>query len=113
MGNKAPKTIFTDQDDAMASAIAKVFPNSCHRLCARHIAKNATQNIPHLYGKHEFRDKYFRKLLHGCENEIEFESTWKNMIKEWGVAENKWLSKLFDLRENGALHLVATHFVPT
>lgn len=33
MGNKAPKTIFTDQDHAMANAIKTVFPNTNHRLC--------------------------------------------------------------------------------
>ncbi|XP_038698084.1 putative protein FAR1-RELATED SEQUENCE 10 [Tripterygium wilfordii] len=45
MGNKAPKTIFTDQDQAMSNAIEKVFPNTRHRLCEWHIAKNATTNI--------------------------------------------------------------------
>ena len=33
MDYKAPKTIFTDQDHAMANAIARVLPNTQHCLC--------------------------------------------------------------------------------
>ncbi|XP_038697766.1 protein FAR1-RELATED SEQUENCE 5-like [Tripterygium wilfordii] len=97
MGNRAPKTIFTDQAQAMASAIRIVFPNAYHRLCTWHIAKNAATNIPHLYGKPEFK-KYFSRLLHGCENDMEFETTWGKMVQEWNLADNKWLCRLYDLR---------------
>ncbi|XP_059669506.1 protein FAR1-RELATED SEQUENCE 5-like [Cornus florida] len=65
MENKAPKTIFTDQCQAMANAIKKVFPNTCHRLCSWHISKNATQNIGSLYANYEFKC-LFNKCLH-CE----------------------------------------------
>jgi hypothetical protein len=33
MSGKHPSTIFTDQDAAMAGAVAYVFPNTSHRLC--------------------------------------------------------------------------------
>ena len=33
MSQKHPKTIFTDQDAAMAKAIKEVLPNTYHRLC--------------------------------------------------------------------------------
>ncbi|XP_038711714.1 protein FAR1-RELATED SEQUENCE 5-like [Tripterygium wilfordii] len=98
MGNKAPKTIFTDQDQAMSNAIEKVFPNTRHRLCEWHIAKNAATNIPQLYGQPEFKNKFFTKLLHGCENEEEFQSTWDKMVQCWDVGSNKWLKRLYELR---------------
>ena len=40
MDYKAPKTIFIDQDHAMANAIARVLPKTQHRLCQWHISKN-------------------------------------------------------------------------
>lgn len=98
MGNKAPKTIFTDQDHAMANAIRTVFPNSDHRLCIWHIGKNATHHIAHLLGKPGFRDKYWHKLLYRCESEIEMETTWKAMCQEWNLSGNKWLDNLYRLR---------------
>ncbi|KAI8552373.1 hypothetical protein RHMOL_Rhmol06G0261700 [Rhododendron molle] len=98
MGSKAPKTIFTDQDHAMANAVKQVFPNTCHRLCTWHISKNATQHIAHLYAQKGFKDKFIY-LMKYCESEEEFESTWKEMINEWGISENTWLKKLYELRQ--------------
>ncbi|XP_048133687.1 protein FAR1-RELATED SEQUENCE 5-like [Rhodamnia argentea] len=98
MGNRAPGTIFTDQDQVMGKAVEKVFPNAHHRVCTSHIAKQAAKNIPNLYEKSEFRDRYFSKLLYGCETEYVFESTWKEMEEEWGTKDNSWLSGLYESR---------------
>lgn len=98
MGNKAPKTIFTDQDHAMANAIKTVFPNTNHRLCVWHIGKNATHHIGHLLGKSGFRDKYWHKLLYHCESELEMENVWKDMCQEWSLGDHKWLNSMYQLR---------------
>ncbi|KAF8037796.1 hypothetical protein BT93_B0595 [Corymbia citriodora subsp. variegata] len=103
MGDKAPKTIFTDQDQAMAKAIRIVFPNTQHRLCTWHIGKNASQNIPDLYRKPSFRDKYFFTLMYRCRSEDEFESTWRKMEEEWGTANNNWLRRLYEIRHKWSL----------
>lgn len=49
MQGKAPKTIFTDQDAAMALAIRKSLPNTYHALCSWHILENAKKNLSKLY----------------------------------------------------------------
>ncbi|XP_047979307.1 protein FAR1-RELATED SEQUENCE 5-like [Salvia hispanica] len=97
MGNKAPKTIFTDQDSAMANAIGKVFPNSIHRLCVWHISKNATQHISHLLSDSQFKAK-FNKMLYEVEMENEMEQLWRDLCEGWNVTENKWLSNLYLIR---------------
>ncbi|XP_070011306.1 protein FAR1-RELATED SEQUENCE 5-like [Nicotiana sylvestris] len=99
MGGKAPKTIFTDQAPAIASAIKKVFPSTCHRICKWHIDRNAQKNIPQLYWKPGFREKYFDKLLWRCKSESEFESVWNEITEEWEYGSNNWLQRLYDLRE--------------
>ena len=45
MCGKKPVTIFTDQDPAMAKAIAEVLPESCHRLCQWHLFQNALKHL--------------------------------------------------------------------
>ncbi|KAF8011368.1 hypothetical protein BT93_J1848 [Corymbia citriodora subsp. variegata] len=102
-GMISPKTMFTDQDAAMAKAIKTVFPNTQHRLCTWHIGKNAHQNIPHLYNNPGFKDKYFLKFMYRCRSEEEFESTWKEMEEEWRTGDNSWLRRLYDIRHKWSL----------
>ncbi|KAL8142649.1 hypothetical protein V2J09_015681 [Rumex salicifolius] len=47
MGEKLLKTILTDQDAAMAKALAAQWPQTNHRLCIRHIFRNATTHLAH------------------------------------------------------------------
>ncbi|KAF8029665.1 hypothetical protein BT93_E2174 [Corymbia citriodora subsp. variegata] len=103
MGNKAPKTIFTDQDHAMANAIKTVLPNTNHRLCVWHIGKNAMHHIGHLLGKPGFCNKYWYKFLYKCESELELENTWKAMCHEWKLEDNKWLDNIYRLRHKWCL----------
>ncbi|XP_057510810.1 protein FAR1-RELATED SEQUENCE 5-like [Actinidia eriantha] len=44
-----PKLIFTDQDAAMAAAIANILPNTCHRFCLWHIFQNVKKHLSHLF----------------------------------------------------------------
>ncbi|XP_042941212.1 protein FAR1-RELATED SEQUENCE 5-like [Carya illinoinensis] len=48
MSSKKPKTIFTDQDPAMAKAISMVMPSTYHRLCKWHLMQNAMKHVGHL-----------------------------------------------------------------
>ncbi|KAL3740400.1 hypothetical protein ACJRO7_021649 [Eucalyptus globulus] len=97
MGNKAPKTIFTDQDHVMANAIKTVLPNTNHCLCVWHIGKNAMHHIGHFLGKSSFRDKYWYKLLYHCEFELEMEIFLKDMCQEWSLGDHKWLNGMYQL----------------
>ncbi|RVW68730.1 Protein FAR1-related sequence 5 [Vitis vinifera] len=45
MNNKKPLYVITDGDKAMRKAIKRIFPDSCHRLCAWHIQRNAFTNV--------------------------------------------------------------------
>ncbi|KAK3228309.1 hypothetical protein Dsin_008171 [Dipteronia sinensis] len=45
MSGKAPNTIFTDQDDAMAKAILHVMPSTYHRICTWHMMQNDLKHV--------------------------------------------------------------------
>ena len=98
MGGQQPKSIFTDQDQTMANAIKLVFPESRHRLCLWHISKNARQHLVGLYNNPDFYSR-FDKCLNGCINEMEFESTWKDMIEKYNLQNQEWLNNLYKHRE--------------
>ncbi|KAK3229706.1 hypothetical protein Dsin_001587 [Dipteronia sinensis] len=105
IGNKQPKTIFTDEDKAMENAIKIVLKETRHRLCTWHITKNATQHLACLYGKPDFKKK-FNKCFHGCENEKEFQDSWDDMIKKFNLQGHSWLENCTPLEKNGVRLLV-------
>ncbi|XP_055960968.1 protein FAR1-RELATED SEQUENCE 5-like [Mercurialis annua] len=98
MGGRAPKTIITDQDKAMSNAIGKVFPNTSHRLCLWHIAKNAPSHLGSLNSNDEFQ-RLFHKCLQGCEFEVEFQQTWDEMMDKFDLREHSWLQRLYGDRQ--------------
>ncbi|XP_028077126.1 protein FAR1-RELATED SEQUENCE 5-like [Camellia sinensis] len=71
MSNKAPKTIFTDQDAAMAKAIAIVMPDTNHRLCTWHLMQNAVKHVSSVFD--DVRVKaVFSKFMHDIDDEEQF-----------------------------------------
>ncbi|KAK9288553.1 hypothetical protein L1049_017012 [Liquidambar formosana] len=97
MGNRQPKTIFTDEDKAMANAIAIVFPQSRHRLCTWHISKNANKHLVGLNKNSDFKVQ-FNQCFYDCHSEMEFEAKWKDMIKNFDLVNHPWLNKLYSLQ---------------
>ncbi|XP_056685454.1 protein FAR1-RELATED SEQUENCE 5-like [Spinacia oleracea] len=98
MGGKAPITIFTDQDQAMANAIEQVFPNTRHRLCLWHLQKNAVSRFGDLKADNTFKDT-FKKCLYRCYNEEEFETTWFDMITKYNLQDHDWFTNLYTIKE--------------
>ncbi|PNX78819.1 protein FAR1-related sequence 5-like [Trifolium pratense] len=97
MENNQPKTIFTDQDSAMAKAIKEVMPNACHRLCLWHIAKNAPSHLGSLKSNPKFQS-LLNKCMTGCDSEEEFQNTWDGMLKEFDLHDHPWLSNMYKIR---------------
>lgn len=53
MSGKHPKTIFTDQAQAIGNAVKEVMPDTHHRLCLWHIFQNAARHLSHVYAANE------------------------------------------------------------
>nr|KYP33193.1 Protein FAR1-RELATED SEQUENCE 5 [Cajanus cajan] len=97
MGNKHPKTVVTDGDGAMREAIKHVFPDTCHRLCAWHLHKNACENV-----KSSAFLMDFKKAMYSDFTREEFEDFWMNMVEKHGLVGNKWVSKTYENRSSWA-----------
>ena len=88
----------------MANAINIVFTESRHRLCLWHINKNVQKNLVGIYGILDFNQRLNHCLYGGCSNEMEFDSTWSEMIEMHNLRDNAWLDRLYHIQEKWCLN---------
>ena len=101
---KMPVTMFTDQDAAMARALAEVMPNVKHGLCTFHINKNALKHLGNLM-KEDSNNHFLGKFnwcMYGIEEEQMFEESWKALLQKYNVEDNSWLTSIYNLKEKWA-----------
>jgi len=91
----APSTIITDDDNAMAKAIAEVLPNVTHRLCLWHILQKVSKHLAHIYNKYPSFQGDFHHCIHNTITIEEFETEWSEIIGKYELVENDWLKKLY------------------
>ncbi|WVZ50704.1 LOW QUALITY PROTEIN: hypothetical protein U9M48_001936 [Paspalum notatum var. saurae] len=103
MSGKHPSTIFTDQDAAMAGAVAYVFPNTSHRLCIWHIYLNAAKHLGHVI--HKFPEEFlpaFKRCVYEDRSEEYFIKKWNELCAKYGLEDNLWMQNLYNLRQKWA-----------
>jgi zinc finger SWIM domain-containing protein 3 len=98
ISGKHRSTTFTDQDAAMAEAIAYVFPNTSHRLYLWHIYLNAAKHLGHVIHKHPEFLYAFKRCVYEDRLEEYFIKKWNELLTKNGLEENSWLLNLYDLR---------------
>ncbi|KAK0596973.1 hypothetical protein LWI29_020610 [Acer saccharum] len=102
MSKKAPKTIFTNQDAAMAKAISFVMPDTYHRLCTWHIMQNALKKVNQLFRGPGGVNKVLSKFIYYYDEEGEFLAAWEKMLTEYNLHENDWFKRTFEVRKKWA-----------
>ncbi|XP_057435267.1 protein FAR1-RELATED SEQUENCE 5-like [Lotus japonicus] len=100
MGGKKPISIITDQDLAMKAAMAKVFPESRHRLCLWHIIKKFPEKLAHIYHKQSIFKRDMKRCIRGSHSIQSFEEEWMRIMVEYNLKENEWLQGLYKIRES-------------
>ncbi|XP_042516105.1 protein FAR1-RELATED SEQUENCE 5-like [Macadamia integrifolia] len=104
MFKKVPKTILTDQCEAMAKAIAVVLPETYHRFCVWQIYQNAlVHHLTTVFGGSKSFDKDFSNCIFEHEEEEDFIQAWESMLDKYDLRGNTWLQKLFEEKEKWAL----------
>ncbi|XP_004490690.1 protein FAR1-RELATED SEQUENCE 5-like [Cicer arietinum] len=100
--HKKPKTVFTDQDQAMARALAKVMPETHHGLCTWHLLQNEIKHLGNLMkgGSYLLRD--FKKCMYDIDVEADFETAWTNLINQYDVHENNWIKSVYAIKKKWA-----------
>ncbi|KAM0979672.1 hypothetical protein ACFX13_015772 [Malus domestica] len=88
ISSKALRTIFTNQDLAMAKAILEVMPQTCHRLCLWHMMQNACKNVNTLFRGEEGVHNALTNFFDHIGEESEFVAAWYSMFDEYDTHEN-------------------------
>ncbi|XP_075674787.1 protein FAR1-RELATED SEQUENCE 5-like [Castanea sativa] len=103
MFGKKPQTILTDQDAAMAKALASQWPETHHRLCVWHMYQNAAKNLKEAFGRYSTFAADFSGCVYDHDYEDDFLDAWDNMLDKYDLKNNSWLQRQFELREKWAL----------
>jgi hypothetical protein len=112
MNQMHPDHIMTDQDQAMATAIDKVFPNSVHRCCFYHVLHLARKKLgPNLGEGHPFADAFY-SCIYGTDTIEEFEFCWQHMLRSFDMAENNHLNNMWKSRKTWAPVYFRKSFFP-
>lgn len=108
MSEKAPKTIFTDQDAAMAKAIKSVLPSTFHGLCTWHLLQNAINQM----GTELANKCDLETLMYVVSTEKEFEFVWGKMIENCFPTGDvhRWLTRALKLKEKWSSPWLKQHF---
>ena len=67
------KSISTNQDFAIAKALTKVMPQTCHGFCTWHIMQNGMKKLGNLIKNGSLFLRDFNDCMHKYENESEYE----------------------------------------
>ncbi|XP_024627936.2 protein FAR1-RELATED SEQUENCE 5-like [Medicago truncatula] len=99
MDGVSPKTIITDQDTSISNAVAKVFLEVNHHYCMWHIEKKVPEYLNQIYHQHSEFKNQFHKCIHQTITSYDFDSDWGAMIDKYELQDNKWLKKIYSIRE--------------
>ncbi|GKB86773.1 FAR1-related sequence 5-like protein, partial [Tanacetum coccineum] len=95
-----PTMIVTDQDGSTKRAIEAVFTKAKHRLCMWHIMQKIPSKIcKEIYDKTNFKERLDKIVGNMFIEPLKFEGKWAKLIKDFGLQNHKWMTKMFNLQE--------------
>lgn len=99
MGGRHPISLVTDQNRAIAAAVAKVFPNTCHRFCKWLILSRTKQKLAHLYSSYPNLRTEVENCVLESQTVRNFETCWVSIVDKYDLRKNTWLQSLFNIRQ--------------
>jgi len=103
--NKKPKTIFTDQDQAMAKALEEVMPETHHGLCTWHLLQNGIKHLGNGMKKGGSLLRDFSKCMYDIDIAADFEKAWFDLVNEYNHHDKNWIKSVYAIKKNG-LHVI-------
>ncbi|CAD5172099.1 protein FAR1-RELATED SEQUENCE 5-like [Musa acuminata AAA Group] len=98
MFGRHPLSITTDQGKALASAVAKVFPDTCHRLCRWRVLSRCKKKLSDVYRRHPTLHDELKTCINDSTTVETFEVYWRKILDKYNLRENSWLQILYNIR---------------
>ncbi|GKU98206.1 hypothetical protein SLEP1_g11238 [Rubroshorea leprosula] len=95
-----PISITTDQDRIIRSAVAQVFPRTCHRFCKWNVFREAQEKLSDVYGSHPTFESELQRCINLIETVDEFESCWESLLQRYNLGDNEWLQSMYNIRQH-------------
>ncbi|CAM0958600.1 unnamed protein product [Alopecurus aequalis] len=100
----------THQCRAMEVAIIDVLPETAHRWCKWHVLRKAKECLGSLLTKNKVFQDQFHKICEYMITVDEFERAWAELIQDFNLEENAFLTQIYDVRHKWAKPLFAGIF---
>ncbi|XP_038713315.1 protein FAR1-RELATED SEQUENCE 5-like isoform X2 [Tripterygium wilfordii] len=104
MGGKRPTSVITDGDRGMRKAMKTVFPGCPHRLCSRHMMRNAEKEVQKLAFVREFAN--FMKFR----EDSKMDDVWDELLRKHDLVEHPWTKEVYKRRKLWSAAFLKGHF---
>ncbi|XP_050210405.1 protein FAR1-RELATED SEQUENCE 4 isoform X2 [Mercurialis annua] len=99
MGERAPRIMLTDQNNAVKTAIAALFPQTCHCFCLWHILEKIPHHLEYIGPWHDSFMLKFNKCIFKSWTEEQFEKRWWKLLDKFNLREMEWVQSLYEDRK--------------
>ncbi|KAJ4769569.1 Protein FAR1-RELATED SEQUENCE 6 [Rhynchospora pubera] len=98
MGDKPPVAIITAYSKEIDTSVKSVFPDVKHRFCLWHVLKDLPEKIG---ASENIETTVFRltNLVYDSVTIPDFEKDWLELVQQYGLQSNEWLTDLYDVRK--------------
>ncbi|XP_057760983.1 protein FAR-RED IMPAIRED RESPONSE 1-like [Arachis stenosperma] len=93
----APKGFLTDQCASIKRALEACMPTTVHRWCIWHIMKKIPSKL-NGYKAHADVEQQMSHVVWNSHSKDSFDRNWNDFLVNFGLADNKWLSDLYEDR---------------
>ncbi|XP_074291020.1 protein FAR1-RELATED SEQUENCE 5-like [Silene latifolia] len=101
MGQKEPQFLITDQCPGIKKAFPSVFKQARHPYCMWHITQKITDKVGSTLCKDTDFLNWFNAVVWDSDLEpFEFEDKWQQLISDFQLEDNDWLSTMFTNRKH-------------
>lgn len=98
MNDRQPVSLVTDQDRAIKTAVAQVFPETRHCIHKWHVLREGQEKLAHVCHMHPSFQAELYNCINLTETIEEFELSWTSILDKYDLRGHDWLQSIYNAR---------------